>query len=374
MDIAKLKIIGSGFTEEEYRLYRFDRLAHPDEAMRYLSNRLNNERFRPRVNASAQKSFLEDKWVMQLYFAGLGIPVPEALGLFHPMFGMTAGGGGLKSADDFLAVLEGETLPLSLVMKPRGGRQGRHIVAVRLERDAQGRVQAWQDGTRQPFDAFIAALPQDVFGDYGGGYHGWLVQKYIVQHPFMLQLNPHTVNTFRIVTFIDSQGACKIHLAVLRLGRKGSTADNWDKGGIAVAVDKDSGTLGQGVFKPSHGGAWVDRHPDTGVMLEGLVVPRWQEIVDICRRAALSLSGITSVGWDVALTPDGPVIIEGNAIWSLPLSQVHSGGYLTDDVRADLAALGVEFPRRTHSVGRAAWAYIVRQCRASRLGRLLRAD
>lgn len=371
MNSSKYRIIGSGFTEEEYDLYQFSRLQDPDDAMRYLSNRLNNEIFRPKVNLSAQQHFLEDKWVMQVFLSGIGLPVPEAIGVFHPRFGIVVGGGSLCSAPDFASALKAEPLPLSIVMKPRGGRQGRNIVIAKIDRDQEGML-AFEVGEKVfSIESFLMSLPNDAFADYDGGYHGWLVQKYINQHPFMLEINPYTVNTFRVITFVDAAGECKIHFAVLRLGRKGSAADNWDKGGISVAVDLETGTLGKGVFKPVYGGNWVTHHPDTGVQLVGRMVPGWADILDVCKRAGQALSGIRSVGWDIAMTPDGPVIIEGNATWSLPLAQVHSRGYLTDDVRADLAQLGATFPQKVNTLPVALVNHVMRAWRRSRYPVLL---
>lgn len=312
---SKLRTIGSEFTEEEYALYRFGELGDPHHAMRFLSNRANNAIFRPKVNNSAQKHLLEDKWVTELYLSKLGLPVPGSYGLFHPVCGVAVDGGPLKTAEDLLGVIP--FIPEQrLVLKPRGGRQGHNIIIARLKRGADGEADVITSGGYVPLAEFIRTLPGDAFSDYDGGYHGWLIQPYIEQHPFMLELNPYTVNTFRVITFVDADGGCKIHLAALRLGRRGSSADNWDKGGLSVGIDIQTGRLGQGVFKPAYGGIWHSRHPDTDAEIEGRIIPGWASVLEICERAALAVSGIRSVGWDIALTPDGPLIIEGNAEWS----------------------------------------------------------
>jgi hypothetical protein len=45
-------------------------------------------------------------------------------------------------------------------------------------------------------------------------------------------------------------------------------------------------------------------HPDTGVRFEGHAVPFYEEAVALCRRFL--------IGWDVAITPRGPLILEPN--------------------------------------------------------------
>ena len=64
----------------------------------------------------------------------------------------------------------------------------------------------------------------------------------------------------------------------------------------------------------------------------------------MCSRAAIATPGLNTVGWDVALTPEGPVLIEGNPDWDLPMVQVHTRGLLQPDVRKQLAEFGLSFP------------------------------
>jgi hypothetical protein len=63
--------------------------------------------------------------------------------------------------------------------------------------------------------------------------------------------------------------------------------------------------------------------------------------------AAQVTRNLRSIGWDVALTPDGPVINEGNPDWDLPMVQVHTEGLLQPDVRQQLASFGITFPEST---------------------------
>lgn len=365
MSFDKLRLLGSGFTEEEYRLYRFDLLTNINDAMQYLSHRRNHQVYRPAVNRSAQQHILEDKWVTHLFLSGLAIPVPRAFGLYHPIFGATERGKAFCSPDDVAAVLSPH-LPLRLIFKPRGGRKGRNIFRVEVYRAADGSARVISGESELSLAAFLESLPGDAFDDYDGGYHGWLVQECLRQHEFLDRINPHTVNSMRIVTFITARNEIQVHLAALRLGRAGSVADNWDRGGLSVAIDVATGVLGRGVAKPRYGGEWTSVHPDSGVKFEGQQLPEWPRVLDVCRRAAAAFSGVRSVGWDVALTPDGPVIIEGNATWGLPVVQVHTKGYLTSQVRAELARYGARFPENPPSLLRALVALLGYQWQRSR--------
>ncbi|CAA9379176.1 MAG: hypothetical protein AVDCRST_MAG93-9049, partial [uncultured Chloroflexia bacterium] len=176
---------------------------------------------------------------------------------------------------------------------------------------------------------------------------GYLLQAKVPQHDHLNALAPSTTNTVRVVTFLDHTNTVHIHFAILRLGRQGNVADNWDRGGISVAIDPATGVLGAGVLKPKYGGQWLEVHPDSGVRFTGQQLPYWEEIVALCLQAARVLPKVRSVGWDVAITPTGPVLIEGNPDWDLPMVQVHTQGYLQPAIREQLAHLGLRFPERT---------------------------
>jgi len=79
-----------------------------------------------------------------------------------------------------------------------------------------------------------------------------------------------------------------------------------------VRIDPQNGELrGDGFFKSGYGGR-VAVHPDSGVKFEGYAIPYFREAVEMVMRMHEALQGIHSIGWDVAISPDGPIIIEGN--------------------------------------------------------------
>ena len=56
----------------------------------------------------------------------------------------------------------------------------------------------------------------------------------------------------------------------------------------------------------------VARNPLTGVEFEGFQVPFFEEAKQLALDAAACLPGIRIIGWDIAITPDGPEIVEVN--------------------------------------------------------------
>ena len=58
-------------------------------------------------------------------------------------------------------------------------------------------------------------------------------------------------------------------------------------------------------------------HPYSGIKFSEFTVPFWDEIKDLVVYAHKHLYNMYSAGWDVAITPYGPLLIEGNSRWDM---------------------------------------------------------
>lgn len=101
-----------------------------------------------------------------------------------------------------------------------------------------------------------------------------------------------------------------------------SVNDNRATGGYAVNISNqgklDSLALG-------HNNS-IKEHPNTGVIFEGYQLPFWEETKKLVTKAHEQLKDIKSIGWDIAITPSGPVLLEGNDNWEICGSQNMEGG------------------------------------------------
>lgn len=336
--LDRARLYDLGFRGDDQAVYRFGVDRDFADAPDYLGYRLYLEQVRPRLNSPSLHALTENKWVFYRLMAGFGVPVPTTLGLYDATFGVTWDGEPLRTATDVLALLDRKR-PESLVVKPAGGQQGYDIVILRDIDHATGACRT-QTGERAVLGDVVRRLPATRVR----GYPGSVLQLAVTQHRFLHSINPYTVNTVRVTTLLTADGVV-VQGTSLRLGRDGSTTENWEQGGVAAPVELTTGEISKGVFKPKHGGSRTSVHPDTGVRFAGLRMPMWEDVLAVCRRAAGLLPGVRSIGWDVLLTEQGPVLLEANSDWDLQGMQLHAGGLLADPVfRRELEAAGVALP------------------------------
>lgn len=147
-----------------------------------------------------------------------------------------------------------------------------------------------------------------------------LVEEYIIQHKSLMDLSPAGVNTIRIFTQLY-QGSVYFLGARLRISVN-STVDNMAAGNLAAPVDLRTGIVtDSGVYSDIRKEE-TSRHPVTGIELRGFTIPYWDEVLKLTENAALLTPLTRSVGWDIAITNQGPELIEGNHNWCKLLWQL----------------------------------------------------
>ena len=140
-----------------------------------------------------------------------------------------------------------------------------------------------------------------------------MLTRRMENHPEIADLAAQSLIAFRVFTCLDAAGMPVVTHGMLRTLSKLEPRWNTEEE-FAAAID-----LGTGRLQPMCGDAnlapdaWWDRHPKTGAPVTGRVIAHWPEIADLAVRAHRAFSGRVVIGWDLALTPTGPVVIEGNS-------------------------------------------------------------
>ena len=156
-----------------------------------------------------------------------------------------------------------------------------------------------------------------------------VVEELITQDPDIAKFYQGSVNTVRFVTFYHNDRLTKI-CAVLRMGRNGSEVDNATYGGIFVSIDMKYGIAY--TYAKSFKGEKYAFHPDTGVQILGAKIPKWPELNNLVEDLVKIVPEQEMIGWDMALTPTGWVMVEAN---SRPGSQEAVNDHGLRDVMGD---------------------------------------
>lgn len=193
-------------------------------------------------------------------------------------------------------------------------------------------------------------LNRDNLNDNSQAFHkavfntDYIIQEALQQHEGMSALYPNSINTLRVVVGQEKGGGVRPLTAIVRMGSGGRPVDNVHAGGLFVGVDLATGrlkTYGYRIF--SFGGGRFREHPDTGLMFEGHEIPLFDEVLDLAVQAHTRLPN-AYVGWDIGVTPTGPVIIEANSAPYVEMMDVAHGGLRNDPtLRAFLRSYGKEF-------------------------------
>lgn len=221
-------------------------------------------------------------------------------------------------------------------VKPLRGAEGRFVVAIR--RTETGWRMNGADCTLDEVSSWIAARPKPM-----------LFEAAVPQAEAQAELNPQSTNTLRVLTMPDLTRGKEpfIAVAVQRIGTSRSAhVDNWTQGGLSAKVDVETGCLSQaGQLPEDHTPVWHTHHPDSGAQIEGAQVPFWEETKALVLEGANRLNFMEYIGWDIVVSPNGPVILEANVNSGMNVLQVH-GPLLKDErVRRYFEKRGV-VPRR----------------------------
>lgn len=157
---------------------------------------------------------------------------------------------------------------------------------------------------------------------------GFVIQPQMRPHANMLPLaSANGLPTIRVVTSMSADGPEAL-FACLKMPVGPSITDNFAHGtggNLLAGIDLESGTLT--CATGSRRRDWpvmthVDCHPDSSVRITGSQVPFWREIVQTALQGQASLPSFKTIGWDVAATPGGVVLVEANSKYDMDILQI----------------------------------------------------
>lgn len=206
---------------------------------------------------------------------------------------------------DFLAARE----TLDFVLKPVAGVHGEGV-----------RLLRWEAGSLKEGAQLVD--PVSLFRHMAGfSYKAWMLQERLYAHRNIFDLSgSEKLQTARVVTIAPRQGEVQVPIAYLRIICGDDPFDNFNfgtSGNLVATVDLGSGRLKHVLGAHPSGFGIVEHrhHPLTGQAFEDFCLPHAAEVVQLVQRAARAFRPLCTIGWDVAITDAGPLLMEGNVTW-----------------------------------------------------------
>jgi hypothetical protein len=268
-----------------------------------------------RFNPPAYQHLTESKDEFYKICRKNNLPIPETYGWTQDGRRYDANGDLIEDARAWEEYLS-DHLPEDFIVKDRDGAYGSGFGAFHR---AEESFQPMEGGGTHD----IRALTQ-VFSSAGGA-SGIIIQKRLFDAPPLTVLSGRRgLQTMRINTLLHDDGRVSILFYMIKILASNTISDNFSMGttGNLIAYgDQDAGILrgAVNIHECGSGMKVVDAHPETGVAFDGFRLPFWSDAVELVTGAQRCFAELPTLGWDIALTGDGPVIIEANSRWDPPL-------------------------------------------------------
>ena len=275
-----------GWNPDEYFLYHYPQLS--DSARKSFIGEREHVVMSEWLNSVEVRKVLADKWNTYVVFNSF----------FKRKAARVMEGGDFIEFKSLLAESG------KLILKPFDGSFGKGIQIVT------------QEGMNEmSFNELIKDYP-----------NGFIAEQLIQQDERMAVLHPESVNTLRIHT-IQYGGKIVVFHPYVRIGRGASFVDNAGSGGVFTSCNPDTGEILSIVDESGHA---FTEHPDNHFPLLGYKIPCWKEAFDFAQQLAAQLPDLHYAGWDIALTDNGWVLVEGNPRAQLIFQISEQKGFRTE--------------------------------------------
>lgn len=256
---------------DEYFMYNFESLSHK-ERMEFIPEYEKNI-FCARVNDPQKSAIFDSKW--------------NTSKVFHKYYGREViflTNNASLGSEDFTKFVNRHK---SFIVKPDSEASGRGINILKV--------------------CDINDAIAQIKNNYGETFKNLVFEELVDQDDRMGRFHENSVNTVRVRSFrFDDR--VEILPCNMRIGQGGAIVDNTGKGGISIALDSS----GVAIAACDESGKHYEVHPDSNLPIVGFKVPDWDLLINLVKELAHVVPEVRYVGWDLALSKTGWVLIEGN--------------------------------------------------------------
>lgn len=136
----------------------------------------------------------------------------------------------------------------------------------------------------------------------------FVVQEFLEQSDILKSLNPSSLNTLRVVSYLNNDG---VHIlsSILRIGKPGNSTDNFSTGGLFCGISENGMLKGKG-YSPKGD---IVTETSTGIILKDCKIPSYEKVLKMIRSMHYVVPYFKIISWDIGINKDNsPFLIEYN--------------------------------------------------------------
>ena len=256
------------------------------------------------------RAFVRDKVMYTALLERLGLPTTETQAVVHKERGF----GSIKVLrnPEAIASFLRDEARYPLFAKPC---EGAGSIGSALIAGQDAGMLRLGNGRSVELDAFA----QEIFVDYPEGF---ILQSALRQHADLTAMIGEAIGTLRMVTLRDETGIKPLY-TVWKVPSPSAMSDNfWQSGSMVALVDDQTGCVTRCNIGTGLNARLIEKHPVSNENFEGFQIPHWSKVADVACEGHALFPEFGIVGWDIAMGPDGPVLIECNdnpfhVLWQL---------------------------------------------------------
>ena len=291
-----------GLSMDEYYDFEFEKRS---EEFRKSFLGLNEQRYYLDVlNPIKHYSFARNKFAAHKMFENTGIRTSELYCYYEPCGRVVDSSDIATNVLDVVRILKTKGVS-QCVIKATEESHGDNVVVVKevryLENDCELLL---FDGSVEKLSNVLSNNPR-------------IFESVIKQTPQLASFNESSVNTIRFMTTLYPDGSARIIATFIKIGRAGKCVDNAGGGGnVDVCVDVETGEVKYAIqYDGWRNIKEVEKHPDSGNQLNGVIIENWEAIKAEVIKFQQAFPWCKAAGWDIAITDEGPVVVEVNDFW-----------------------------------------------------------
>lgn len=291
-----------GLTRYEYQQFRFERC--PEVFRQTFLGKEEQRYYLDYLNPVKYSGLARNKYLAHRILEHTGVRKAELFCYYHPEGQVL--GSDLIAHDlaGVVRILKQKNVS-ACVVKETEGFHGNNVFVIRsiLWKGNDGEV-TYFNGEKKNLSEILSDIPV-------------IFESEIKQTAQLSAFNESSVNTVRFMTMLYPDGKARLLDTFIKIGRTGKCVDNAGGGGnVDACIDKETGVFKYVIqFDGYENVKDIEKHPDSGAQIAGVKINNWEEIVKEVLHFQECFPFIKAAGWDIALTDDGPVVIEINDFW-----------------------------------------------------------